>query len=179
MLIARRLYCIASVALAAIFLPHTGYAGPVGDPEGPLQPNVCGAGGNVLGSTCLFAANAASSVPTSARTDFMDDWDSSGWDGLTLAEHELFHAIGFTVNYAAFAAKVYSTPGAGTGGIPAGSRVYSTNGTVGGILMVLGPASDGTHSDPNATGAAPWPATWQNQANDIMQATLPKGVVRP
>lgn len=167
-----------ALALAAVLLVNVGYATPILDPEGPLQHNVCGAGGDALASACMFTANVASGIPMSARTDFIEDWDSIGYDGLTLAEHELFHAIGFTVNYPLFDAKIYVTPGAGSDGIPAGSRVYSSDGTVGGILMVLGPASDGTHSDPNATGAAPWPDTGYDQADDIMQATLAKGIVR-
>jgi hypothetical protein len=175
---ARKWFPSLIFAFAATYLVNVGHATPILNPEGPLQRNVCGAGGEALASTCLFTANAASDIPMSARTDFIEDWDSIGYDGLTLAEHELFHAIGFTVKYPVFDAKIYVTPGAGSGGIPAGSRVYSSDGTVGGILMVLGPASDGTHSDPNATGTAPWPATGYDQTDEIMQSTLAQGVIR-
>ncbi|MGH7192311.1 MAG: PEP-CTERM sorting domain-containing protein, partial [Candidatus Saccharimonadales bacterium] len=37
-------------------------------------------------------------------------------------------------------------------------------------LMVL--TGTTTHADPNATGAAPWPATGYNQSGDIMQPAL-------
>jgi hypothetical protein len=113
--------------------------------------------------------------PISARTDFIEDWDTLGYDGLTLATHELFHAIGFTVNYGDFAAKLGPTPGAGGNPPPVGSRSYSS---AAGIQMVLTPANQATHADPAATGAAPWPVTGYNQANDIMQPTLGQGVVR-
>src|SRR6202012_4485484 len=53
---------------------------------------------------------------------------------------------------------------------------YSHDGTVGGILVVL-EGSDFTHTDPKATGAAPWPATGYNQANDIMQPFLDPGAI--
>ena len=44
--------------------------------------------------------------------------------------------------------------------------------------MTLTPSGEGTHADPAATGAAPWPATGYNQANDIMQPTQPLATVR-
>lgn len=167
---------LISAVIIALFV-STATAAPL---ENPPVPGVCGWDVGTLASTCLFTGNigAVGGRPVSARTDFMEDWDTRGWDGLTLATHELFHAIGFTVAYTNFDNHVFVTPGAGGGGIPAGSRVYSTNGTVGGIRMTLTPSGDGTHADPNATGAAPWPATGYNQANDIMQPLLPQGVAR-
>ena len=122
------------------------------------------------------AGGGTAGKAVSATTDFIDGaWNDAGVDQTEVATHELLHAIGFTIAYDNFSANVFDTPGAGANGIPAGSRVYSTDGTVGGILMVLTSASLGTHADPNATGAAPWPATGVNQANDIMQPFLPGG----
>ena len=136
--------------------------------ENPPVPSVCKLTAGQTASTCLFTANAAG-LPVFARTEFPDEFDVTNPDPLNTAEHELFHAIGFTTAYARFGAKLIPTPGAGAGGIPAGSRSYSNNGKAGGILMTLVPAADGTHADPGATGAAPWPATGYDQANDIMQ----------
>lgn len=138
--------------------------------ENPPVPSVCGLDAGQTAATCLFAANRAG-LPISARTDFPDNFDlaANNPDPLNTAEHELFHGIGFTVAYANFAAKLINTPGRGANGIPAASRSYSTNGMANGILMVLTPAASGTHADPAATGAAPWPATGYNQTNDIMQ----------
>lgn len=156
--------------LAATFVAAV-FGAPV---ENPPVPAVCGPVN--LASTCLFTANGG--TPVSARTDFIDDWDTQGYNGLTIATHELFHAIGFTVNYGNFANRIIATPGAGANGIPAGSRSYSTNGAANGILLGLTPAGSGTHADPGATGAAPWPATGYNQSNDIMQPDLPLGTAR-
>ena len=170
-----RRHVLGSVLVLAI--ATTAHADPI-DLEGPLQQNVCGAyTGGALASTCNFTADAGG-TPTSARTDFVDEWDSLGYDGLTLALHELFHAIGFTANYDNFADNLYATPGAGANGIPDGSRVYSTDGTVGGILMTLTPSDLATHADPDATGAAPWPATGYDQSDDLMQPFLPLNTVR-
>lgn len=138
--------------------------------ENPPVPSVCGLAAGNTSATCLFTANAAG-LPVSARTEWPDNFDAAGNnpDPLNTAEHELFHGIGFTVNYNLFAAKLIPTPGAGANGVPAGSRSYSNNGAANGILMVLTPAAQGTHADPGATGAAPWPATGYNQNNDLMQ----------
>jgi len=144
------------------------FATPAHAQENPPVASVCGLGGGATASTCMFTANAQG-LPVSARTDWPEDFDTANPDPLNTAEHELFHAIGFTVGYALFAAHVIATPGAGANGIPAGSRSYSTNGAANGIIMVLGAAAGGTHADPAATGAAPWPATGYNQNNDIMQ----------
>jgi hypothetical protein len=144
--------------------------------ENPPVPPVCGAQDPVLASTCLFMMNGAG-LPTSARTDFQENWDEQGYVPLTLAEHELLHAIGFAaVAYPRFANMLIATPGAGANGIPAGSRSFSSNGMASGIVMTLTP--DGNHADPAATGMAPWPATGYNEANDIMQPTLGMGVQR-
>ena len=162
----------------ALALGGTAYSAAIENP--PVQ-SICGLDptDGDLGSTCRFmTANAnGTGVPISARTDFIENWDAQV-DGLTLATHELFHAIGFTVNYADFAAKLIATPGAGANGIPAGSRSYSTNGLAGGILLTLTASNQGTHADPNTTGAAPWPATGYNQANDVMQPEQPGNAVR-
>ena len=137
--------------------------------EKPPVAAVCLTAGQTA-ATCNFTANKAG-LPVSARTDFPDDFDlaANNADPLNTAEHELFHAIGFTVAYTNFANRLIATPGAGAGGIPAGSRSFSTNGAANGILMVITPVALTTHADPGATGAAPWPATGYNQANDIMQ----------
>ncbi len=146
--------------------------------ENPPVASLCGLGAGDTAATCLFTANAAG-LPISARTEFPDEFDAAGNnpDPLNTAEHELFHAIGFTVAYNLFSAKLIATPGAGAGGIPVGSRSFSTNGLANGILMVLTPAAQGTHADPAATGAAPWPATTYNQNNDIMQPSQVVGNV--
>ena len=136
--------------------------------ENPPVPSVCKLGKGQTASTCLFTANAAG-ILVFARTEFPDEFDVSNKDPLNTAEHELFHAIGFTIQYKRFKDKLIPTPGAGAGGIPAGSRSYSKNGKADGILMTLVPAADGTHADPGATGAAPWPATGYDQSKDIMQ----------
>jgi hypothetical protein len=179
MQIVRSLGAFSATVFAALLFSQPAFAGPIpaNEVEGPLQKNVCHVGGTELAVTCLFKANA-DGIPMSARTDFVEDWDTIGYDGLTLAEHELFHAIGFTIAYAKFAPKLIATPGAGTGPIPAGSRSYSTNGAANGIKMVLTPAADATHSDPKATGAAPWPATGYDQKDDIMSPEQGKGVVQ-
>ena len=123
------------------------------------------------------SGGGTSGNPTLAFSAFLPGgfFAENNADKITTATHELFHAVGWTVNYDTFSAKIFLTPGQGTGPIPANSRVYSTNGTVGGIKMVLIPSGNGTHSDQNATGAAPWPATGYNQANDIMQTNLVSG----
>jgi len=143
-------------------------AAPVAAQENPPVPSVCKLGKGANASTCQFTADK-NGIPVFARTEFPEDFDDTNPDTLNTAEHELFHAIGFAAIYARFAGKLIPTPGAGANGIPAGSRSYSTNGQANGILMGLVPAADGTHSDPDATGAAPWPATGYDQSNDIMQ----------
>ncbi|HYL93916.1 MAG TPA: PEP-CTERM sorting domain-containing protein [Alphaproteobacteria bacterium] len=119
--------------------------------------------------------------PVSANTDFYEGvWDVPSGDMLNTATHELLHAIGFASLYNNWLADVYNTPGRGANGIPANSAVFSTDGTVGGILLVLvGNDSNAnmSHADPNATGAGFWPATGYNQTNDIMQPNLKLGAV--
>jgi hypothetical protein len=119
--------------------------------ENPLIPAVCGLDptDGDLASTCLFTANATG-IPISAYTDFIEDWDTSGWSGITLATHELFHAIGFTVNYANFANNVNPGPPR----------------TIGNLTLTA--ANLGTHVNPTVAG----------QANDIMQPGLPMNTVR-
>ena len=156
------LACAAAIA----FMPVTPARAQV--KENPPVPSVCKLGAGQTASTCLFTANAAG-IPVFARTEFPDEFDVNNKDPLNTAEHELFHAIGFTIQYKRFGDKLMPTPGAGAGGIPAGSRSYSKDGKAGGILMTLVPAADGTHADPGATGAAPWPATGYDQSKDIMQ----------
>jgi hypothetical protein len=137
--------------------------------ENPPVPSVCDLGAGENASTCMFMANAMG-LPVSARTDFPDDFDlaANNPDPLRTAEHELFHGIGFTTAYQRFRQRLIPTPGAGMNGIPAGSRSYSTNGMANGIIFVLTPAAMGTHADPAATGAAPWPATGYNENRDVM-----------
>jgi hypothetical protein len=119
--------------------------------ENPLIASVCGLDptDGDLASTCLFTANAAG-IPISAYTDFIEDWDTIGYSGLTLATHELFHAIGFTTNYANFANNVNPGPPR----------------TIGNLTLTA--ANQGTHVDPTVAG----------QANDIMQPGLPLNTVR-
>lgn len=152
----------------AIFIVPAARAQAQAQAENPPVPSICKLGAGATAATCQFTASAAG-LPVFARTEFPDEFDVTNHDPLNTAEHELFHAIGFTVSYAKFAAKLIPTPGAGAGGIPAGSRSYSNNGKASGILMGLVPAGDGTHADPGDTGAAPWPATGYDQSNDIMQ----------
>lgn len=159
----------AGAMLVLLAAPAT--AVPV-DPENPPVRSICDLGAGDTAATCMFKPSMAG-LPMSARTEFPEDFDASNPDPLNTAEHELFHAIGFAVAYPRFDAKLIATPGAGAMGIPAGSRSYSTNKMANGILMVLVP-DDGTHTDPAATGAAPWPATGYNQAKDIMQPTQVK-----
>src|SRR5215471_13609179 len=61
--------------------------------ENPVIANICGAYNGALASTCQFNTGNVNRTgdPVSARTDFVEEWDSIGYDGLTLATHELFH----------------------------------------------------------------------------------------
>lgn len=151
-------------AAAMLALP----AAPARAQEHPPIASICGLGPHASATTCQYTANEKG-LPISARTEFPDDFDQTNADPLNTAEHELFHAIGFSTAYAKFAGKLIPTPGAGSNGIPAGSRSYSKDGTAGGILMTLVPAAGGAHSDPDADGMAPWPATGYDQGSDIMQ----------
>lgn len=162
MKVSRSLAPAALLTLAAVLVSSPSFSLPIEHQTLAVTYNFTGSGGGGAGT------------PIAATTDFINGlWNPNvGGDKLATATHELTHGIGFAVAYNNLNAKLYGTPGAGAGPIPAGSRVYSTDGTVGGILMVLTPSSQGTHADPNATGAAPWPATGVNQANDIMQPTL-------
>src|SRR5215831_12607314 len=101
----RRVSLHSSLALFAVLTLSTPAFGA--QVENPLANSVCTVGGPILASTCLFSTgnNDLTGRPISARTDFIEDWDTMGFDGLTLATHELFHAIGFTINYADFDAK--------------------------------------------------------------------------
>jgi len=154
------------LAVVMLALP----AAPATAQENPPVASLCGLGAGNTAVTCLFTATPAG-LPISARTEFPDNFDAlaNNPDPLNTAEHELFHAIGFAAAYNLFAARLIATPGAGANGIPAGSRSYSTNGAANGILLVLTPQAQGTHADPAANGAAPWPVTGYNQNNDIMQ----------
>jgi hypothetical protein len=102
-----------------------------------------------------------------ATTQFYTGWDQS--DPTEVAEHELLHAIGFTVNYSLFNAHVFPRLGD-----PDGDRNYmqNTDGT-GTTLGILTAATNGTHLDPNWTTAPPQS---YNQANDIMQPTEVDGL---
>jgi hypothetical protein len=92
-------------------------------------------------------------LPVSAATTFNNPiWESG--DALNTAQHELFHAIGFTTGYTNFVAHDFTQ---------AGQRNFrqNTDGT-GAILAVL--MSDSNHTDPGA-GVV----NGRDQANDIMQ----------
>jgi len=84
----------------------------------------------------VFTANAGG--PAANKFDF-----------LSVAKHELGHALGFTVNYTKFAAQVGAESG--------GKRAF------GGGIATLGPASAGTHLD---AGTHP---------DDLMVATIGAG----
>ncbi len=88
-------------------------------------------------------------TPQSARIRFNSNaavtWHYGGvpvpagqFDFWTIANHEIVHAIGFTVNYTRFAAQV--TPG------PDDNRTY----TCGATTATLTPADEGTHLDDTA-----------------------------
>ena len=73
-----------------LLLLETAYADviPVGEVEGPLvYPNRCPFSDNTLASTCDFMPDM-SGLPKQARTEFVEDWDTIGFDGETLAVHE-------------------------------------------------------------------------------------------
>lgn len=117
--------------------------------------------------TSDFTENG-SNLPTSASTLFNEPTWSNG-DPLDTAEHELFHAIGFTIAYTNFAAHVQAPIAVGNPN--AGDRPFTlnTNGT-GGTLALLTPADDGTHVDP-AAGVV----NGRNQNLSIMQPSLVNG----
>lgn len=104
----------------------------------------------------------ANGKPTHARIRFNSNaavpWHYGGtpvpgdkYDFWTVVNHELVHALGFTVNYTKFAAKV--TPG------PGDKRTV----TCGGKTMTLTPSGEGTHTDP------------ATHPNDLMNPTINKG----
>jgi hypothetical protein len=112
------------------------------------------AGAVTTAETDSFTQNGAQ-LPISARTLFYDGvWNTS--DPQNTAEHELLHAIGFTINYSLFNAHVFTQ---------AGDRNYrqNTDGT-GTILGIL--TASTTHLDAGRTTPAP---DNYNQANDIMR----------
>lgn len=133
------------------------------------------AGGPVLSrsSAATVAATSnfhetAAKLPDSASTAFYEPLWSNG-DPLNTAEHELFHAIGFTVAYTNFASHVQAAIAAGNPN--AGDRPFNskTDGT-GTTLALLTPASDGTHVDPGAGTV-----NGRNQNLSIMQPNLVNG----
>jgi len=82
------------------------------------------------------------------------------FDYLTVAKHELGHALGFTVAYSLFSAQVGAESG--------GTRPFGKNpdGTPM-VIATLGPAADGTHLVDSGS-----------QKNDLMVATLPQSMRR-
>ena len=114
----------------------------------------------VIASTGSYNEQAnGARLPTSARTDFFNPLWESG-DPLNTAQHELFHAIGFTTGYTNFRAHDFTQ---------GGTRNFreKTDGT-GIIFAVL--MSDSNHTDPNA-GVV----NGRDQKDDIMQPSLVNG----
>jgi hypothetical protein len=109
---------------------------------------------DTIASTGSYVEQAnGARLPVSARTDFNNPLWEAG-DPLNTAEHELFHAIGFTTGYTNFRAHDFTQ---------GGQRNFRANADgTGTILAVLMATSN--HTDPNA-GVV----NGRDQANDIMQ----------
>jgi len=70
------------------------------------------ASAQTIASTGPFNEDPTSKMPTSSTTTFFDPlWTGFGSDPLDTAQHELFHAIGFTVNYTLFNNRVFNNAG--------------------------------------------------------------------
>jgi hypothetical protein len=133
----------------------------------PATAAVIASTSNFVGSGGFDGSGRSQGNPISASTEFESIYFGfSAIDQVTTATHELLHAIGFSDAYTNWNNHV---------GIlnPGNLPVYSSNGQVSGILLVL--ESDFSHADPSATGAAPFPPTGYNQANDIMQPFIQSG----
>ncbi len=113
-----------------------------------------------------FNEDPTSKLPVSAKTLFYELLWSSG-DPLNTAEHELFHAIGFTINYSLFAAHVQ--PALTPPLINAGDRPFTENTDGSGdVLALLTPTT--THVDPDAGEI-----NGRDQADSIMRPDLVNG----
>ncbi|MBP7747602.1 MAG: hypothetical protein KA383_15910 [Phycisphaerae bacterium] len=125
-----------------------------------------------LGRTDNFASNS-DGRPTGARITINSNAAIPWYEGLdpnvpadkydlySIVNHELAHALGFTVLNSRFARNVTSDPNN-----PTGPRTYTGGGPGGTPRATLTPSSAGTHTDP---GAHP---------GDLMNPAFPKGVRR-
>lgn len=112
------------------------------------------ADGRPTGARIRFNSNAA----VSWHTGLTEPVPADKYDFWTVVNHEIAHALGFTVNNPRFRRNVTTTAG--------GGRRYEGGGEGGTPTGTLTPADQGTHTDP---GTHP---------GDLMNPNLPKGVRR-
>ena len=136
--------------------------------------------GATLGQTTNFT-NDANGRPTGATITMNNNAAISWYTGLdpnvpagqydyyTVINHEMAHALGFTVNNPRFARNVTTTPNPVDPNLPPepnAPRRYNGGGPSGTPGATLTPSSSGTHTDPNS------------HPGDLMNPTIPKGTRR-
>lgn len=142
---------------------------------------VRGAEGLTLGETSGFSSDA-DGRPTGATITINNNAAVPWYEGLdpnvpadkydlyTVVNHELAHALGFTVNNSRFARNVTVNPDPNDPNVPGdpneSPRTYNGGGAEGEPRGTLTPRANGTHTDP---GAHP---------GDLMNPELPKGTRR-